>query len=187
MKNLKFFFIILLAISSTLATAQSKKIDPSKTTIEWTAKKIMSEYRGTISLKQGNLVFKKSKLTGGSFVVDMNSMIPTDQQGRYIGYLKEHLKSEDFFNAGKYKTANMVFKKIADNGNGKYSITADLTIRNITHPVHFDALISGNTATANIKIDRTKYGIIYGSGSFFENLGEKLIEDIFELNIKLKF
>ena len=187
MKNLKFIFIILLAFSSTLVSAQRKKIDPSKTTIEWIAKKIGSEYRGSIKLKQGNLVFKKARLTGGSFIVDMNSIIPTDQQGRYIGYLKEHLKSEDFFNTGNYKTAVMVFKRIADNGNGKYTVTADLTIRNITHPVQFEALINGNTATANIKIDRTKYGIIYGSGSFFENLGEKLIDDIFELNIKLKF
>jgi polyisoprenoid-binding protein YceI len=147
----------------------------------------MSEYRGSIKLKQGSLVFKKGKLTGGSFVVDMASIIPTDQQGRYIGYLKEHLRTEDFFHTDKYKTSNMVFRKIADKGNGKYSVNADLTIRNITHPVQFDALITGNTAAANIKIDRTKYGIIYDSGSFFENLGEKLIEDIFELNIKLKF
>ena len=187
MKNLKFIFIILLAISSTLATAQRKKINPSKTTIEWVAKKMMAEYRGTIQLKQGNLIFKKAKLAGGSFIVDMNSIIATDQQGRYVGFLKDHLKSQDFFNTDKYKTSNMVFKRIADKGNGEYTVTADLTIRDITHPVQFDALISGNTATANIKIDRTQYGIVYGSGSFFENLGEKLIDDIFELNIKLKF
>jgi polyisoprenoid-binding protein YceI len=187
MQNLKLIFIIFLAISSTLATAQTKKIDPSKTNIEWVAKKIMDEYRGSIKLKQGRLIFKKSKLKSGSFVVDMNSIIATDQQGRYIGFLNGHLKSEDFFSTDKYKTSNMVFKRIADNGNGKYSITADLTIRDITQPVNFDVLITGNTATANIKIDRTKYGIVYGSGSFFENLGDKLIEDIFQLNVKLHF
>jgi hypothetical protein len=60
-----------------------------------------------------------------------------------------------------------------------------LTIK-IVHPVAFDITVNGNTATA-FKVDRTKYDIKYGSGSFFDNLGDKAISDDFELAVALKF
>jgi hypothetical protein len=41
--------------------------------------------------------------------------------------------------------------------------------------------------TTAFKVDRTKYDIKYGSGSFFDNLGDKAISDDFELAVALKF
>jgi hypothetical protein len=40
--------------------------------------------------------------------------------------------------------------------------------------------------TTAFKVDRTKYDIKYGSGSF-DNLGDKAISDDFELAVALKF
>jgi hypothetical protein len=47
--------------------------------------------------------------------------------------------------------------------------------------------VKENEAEAEITIDRSKYDVRYGSGSFFDNLGDKSIYDNFELDVDLKF
>jgi polyisoprenoid-binding protein YceI len=101
--------------------------------------------------------------------------------------LDGHLKSEDFFGTEKFPTSTLVFKTIAAKGAGVYTVTADLTIKGITDSVTFDLATTANTASANVKINRTKFGIKYGSGSFFDNLGDKAIADEFDLTVALKF
>ncbi|MFN8331607.1 MAG: YceI family protein [Saprospiraceae bacterium] len=66
-------------------------------------------------------------------------------------------------------------------------MTGDLTIKGISQSVSFDAMFEMDHATANIMIDRTKFGIKYGSGTFFQNLGDKAINDVFDLNVDLVF
>ena len=39
--------------------------------------------------------------------------------------------------------------------------------------------------TATTEIDRTKWGITFGSRSFFENLGENMVDDMVALDIAL--
>ncbi|MCZ8196623.1 MAG: YceI family protein [Flavobacterium sp.] len=187
MKNLKTIAIALFVAVSTLATAQTKKVDASKSTVAWIGKKVTGQHNGTINLKDGALVFKKSKLKGGTFTVDMSSINTTDLTGEYKGKLDGHLKADDFFGTDKYPTSKLVFKKIADKGNGVYAVTADLTIKDITNPIKFDITVKGSTASTSLKIDRTKYGIKYGSGSFFDNLGDKTINDEFQLDVTLQF
>lgn len=187
MKNLKTIAIALFVAVSTIATAQTKKVDASKSKVEWIGKKVTGQHNGTINLKDGALVFKKKKLKGGTFTVDMTSINTTDLTGEYKGKLDGHLKADDFFGTDKYPTSKLVFKKIADKGNGVYSVTADLTIKDVTNPIKFDITVKGSTASTSLKIDRTKYGIKYGSGSFFDNLGDKTINDEFQLDVTLQF
>jgi polyisoprenoid-binding protein YceI len=187
MKNLKTIAIALLVAVSTIATAQVKKVDAAKSSIAWLGKKVTGQHSGTINIKEGNLVFKGKKLTGGSFIVDMTSLTSTDLTGEYQEKLNGHLKSEDFFGTEKYPTSKLVIKKIADKGNGVYNATGDLTIKDATNPVNFTITVKGNKASTALKIDRTKYGIKYGSGSFFDSLGDKAIADEFELTVNLQF
>jgi len=187
MKNLKTIAIALLVTVSTIATAQVKKVDAAKSSIAWLGKKVTGQHSGTINLKEGNLIFKGKKLTGGSFEVDMTSLTSTDLTGEYQEKLNGHLKSEDFFGTEKYPTSKLVFKKIADNGNGVYNVTGDLTIKDATNPVNFTITVTGNKAATALKIDRTQFGIKYGSGSFFDSLGDKAIADEFELTVNLQF
>ena len=189
MKNLKTIAIALLvATSAATVSAQAKKIDAGKSRIEWTGKKVTGQHSGTVNLTEGSLVFSGKKLTGGAFTVDMNSIQDTDlKAGEGKEKLEGHLKSADFFGTDKFPTAKLAFKKIADKGNGVYTVTADLTIKDTTNPVTFDITVKGNTATSTFQVNRTKYGIKYGSGSFFENLGDKTISDDFDVTVKLQF
>jgi polyisoprenoid-binding protein YceI len=188
MKSLKTIAIALLITVSATVSAQQKKINTTTSTINWVGKKVTGQHTGTINVKDGTLVFKKKKLKGGLITVAMNSINTTDlKAGEGKEKLDGHLKADDFFGTEKYPTAKIDFKLISDNGDGSYGVTADLTIKDVTAPVTFKIVVNGNTATTNLKIDRTKYGIKYGSGSFFENLGDKTISDEFELAVALKF
>ena len=186
MKNLKTIAVAVLVGISTIASAQTKKIDVAKSTISWVAKKIVGQHSGTIAFKDGALVFDGKKLKGGTFTVDMTKINVTDlKAGEGKEKLEGHLNSADFFGTDKFTTATLVFKTIGDKGNGNYTITADLTIKSITNPITFDLKTDGNIAKTTLVVDRTKYDIKYGSGSFFQGLGDKAINDNFDLNIAL--
>ncbi len=186
MKNLKSIALALVVFATVSVTAQTKKVDASKSTINWVGKKVTGQHEGVVNLKSGALVFKGKKLTGGTFSVDMTSLTSTDLQGEWQGKLDGHLKSEDFFGTEKFPTSTLVFKKIATKSKDVYTVTADLTIKGKTNPVTFDIAVNGDTASTKFNIDRTKYDIKYGSGSFFDNLGDKAIADEFELAVALK-
>ncbi len=189
MSNLKSLSIVLLILFSIhKGNAQTTKIDITKSSINWLGKKITGEHEGSIKFKDGYLVFKDKKLAGGSFTADMTSLSNTDQTGSSKQKLEGHLKSEDFFNTANYTTSTLTFKSIASKANNTYLVTADLTIKGITNSIQFDFIITGkNKAAAALNINRTKYDIKYGSGSYFDDLGDKTIYDDFELNVVLMF
>ena len=80
-------------------------------------------------------------------------------------------------------------RALYQGNEGAYKVLANLTIKGITRPVSFAANIKFDnlkfSAEANIKIDRTKWNIRYGSGTFFENLGDRMIKDEIEFNVYL--
>ena len=178
--------IALVTLSFTTIKKEVKKINTSESTINWVGKKITGKHSGTIKLKEGNLEFKRNKLIGGSFVVDMTSVEVTDMKGEYKGKLEGHLKSDDFFGTKNHKTATLKITNV-EGKKGNFTVTGDLTIKGITKPITFNLAVSGNVATTKLKIDRTKYGIRYGSASFFDNLKDKAIDNKFELEVSLKF
>ena len=188
MRNLKSFSIVLLVLFSfNQGISQTYKIDVSKSIINWEGKKITGQHEGTINFKDGYLVFKDKKVTGGSFTADMKTLSNTDQTGSSKSKLEGHLRSEDFFNIDNYPISTLVFKSIASKGNNTYLINADLTIKGITNSIQFDLVVNGKKATAELTINRTKYDIKYGSGSYFDDLGDKTIYDDFDLNVTLVY
>jgi len=189
MKNLKtiaFAFVAVFSIATV--SAQNKKINVATSSIDWVGKKVTGAHMGKINFTSGTLVFKGDKLKGGEFVVDMNSISVTDlEAGKGKEKLEGHLKAEDFFGVDKHATASLKFKTIADTGNGNYTISADLTIKKITQTITFDLAVSEGRARTSLMIDRTKFDIKYGSGSFFDGLGDKAINDEFELTVNMLF
>lgn len=189
MKNVRTIATVLvMALSTVTASAQTKKIDTSDSSIKWVGKKVTGQHSGTIEFDEGMLKFSGNKLTGGSFIVDMTSIEVTDlKEGQGKEKLEGHLKAADFFGTDKHETSKLVFKSVDYKSNNVYAVKADLTIKGITKPVNFDLTVYKNSATSTFKIDRTKYGIEYGSGSIFDGLGDKMIYDDFELTVNLKY
>jgi polyisoprenoid-binding protein YceI len=185
MKNI--ILILVLLISSPRLLAQIQKIDHLKSSISWTGKKVTGEHHGSIKFVEGFLIFKKNKLKGGTFLADMSSLSNTDQTGAGKVKLENHLKSADFFDTPTYKTAKLEFVTVVETNLNQYAVNANLTIKGRKNPVKFNLILEANTAKAHLVVDRTKYGIQYGSGSFFDDLGDLTIYDEFELEVVLVF
>lgn len=175
------------ATAFTTVENEKKEVDVKSSKVTWKGYKVTGSHEGTVNLKEGSLIFDGDKLTGGEFVVDMTSLTSTDLEGEYQGKLNGHLKSDDFFGVKNHPTSKLVFTDVKSTGKNAYEVTGDLTIKGQTHPVTFELSVYGNKATGAVKVDRTKYDIKYNSGNFFENLGDKVIYDEFDLVVDLNF
>lgn len=189
MKNLLLVFaaIALFAFAAPFAV---KTIDTEASTVNWKGYKVTGSHEGTIDLTEGELKMEDGKLVGGSFTIDVSTLKATDISGGMAEKLEGHLKSDDFFGVAAHPTANFVITKVAPRGpEGSYKVTGDITIKGTTKEIRFNTQLTeemGKTvAVADIELDRTDYGLRYGSGSFFDNLGDKTIYDEFELTVKL--
>jgi len=165
---------------------QKNVVEVKNSSIQWKSEKVVGSHEGEISLKSGELIYEDGNLVGGNFIMDMNSLICTDLSGEYKGKLEGHLKSEDFFSVETYGTAGLVITNVLKVNSKKHTITADLTIKGITKPITFEANAEENKFAAHIHIDRTEFDVKYGSGSFFEGLGDNMIYDEFELTVSLE-
>lgn len=173
-------------LSSNIMLAQKVDVNTEKSNIEWLGKKIGGQHEGNIHVKSGYLELKNNKIVAGDFVVDMTTITNTDLKDEgYNQKLVGHLKSDDFFGVAKYPIATFVVSKSSKFINGKASLTGEITIKGKTERISFDIVRSGNRYTAKIDIDRSKFDVRYGSNSFFDNLGDKAISDIFTLDIEL--
>ena len=169
---------------------EGTSIDTEKSVITWKGYKVTGEHSGSLKVKSGDLVFTDGKLTGGNFVIDMASITVTDLKGGMANKLAGHLKSPDFFGTEKFPTAKFDITKVVSRGKaGEYKIIGNLTIKESTKEIKFNAVINETngekSATADITLDRTDYDVRYGSGSFFDGLGDKTIYDEFDLSVSL--
>lgn len=176
---------ILLSVTfQSFTTNDNVKV--KKSTVEWKGEKVVGSHEGTISLKSADLIYEKKNLKGGNFVMDMSTIVCTDLSGDYKNNLEGHLKSDDFFGVEKFPTASLNIIKVAKIKANQYKISAKLTIKGMSKTIEFTALEKNNSLNATLKIDRTDFNINYGSGSFFDNLGDKMIYDEFEIKVSLE-
>lgn len=186
MKVSNLVLALIFMVSSQVMFAQKVEVNTNKSSIEWLGKKIGGQHEGMIQVKSGSFELKEDKIVAGNFVVDMTTITNTDLESEtYNQKLVGHLKSDDFFGVEKYPTANFVLTKSSAFSMGKATVSGDLTIKGKTERTSFDVTREGNVYSGKIVIDRSKYDVKYGSNSFFDNLGDKAIDDIFTLDVKL--
>ena len=189
MKKLSYILVIAMAAIAFNGFSQTISADNDKSIVKWEGAKVGGSHNGTITLQSGALTFDGDKLTGGEFTIDMATIDCADLEGEYAGKLEGHLKSDDFFGVATFPTSKFVITSVTPQGTGKYKVAGELTIKETTKSIKFNANVdkSGSeyTATADITIDRSEYNVKYGSGSFFDNLGDKVIYDDFTLSVNL--
>lgn len=175
------------------ANAESLKLDSKTSSVAWTGfKKIGSSHNGGMTVKEGQIeTDKKGAITGGNVVIDMASMTNADVKDPVDNKkLVGHLSSPDFFDVAKYPTSTFKITSVTKKAGNEYTVKGDFTMIGKTNPIEFPATITTDkgvtTGVAKVKIDRTKFGLKYGSGSFFKELaGDKIISDEFALDLKL--
>lgn len=179
-------FVLIFSAFTLQSFTSSDKVKVKNSSIEWKGEKVVGSHEGTIALKSSELIFKNNTLKGGSFVIDMTTIACTDLTGEYKGKLEGHLKSDDFFSVSHFPTSKLVISKVSKSSKDSYKVSAKLTVKGITKNIDFVAQIKGNKLSATILVDRTQFNVKYGSGSFFQNLGDNMIYDEFEIKVNLE-
>lgn len=162
-------------------------IDIVGSKVLWKASKITATHTGYLSVKSGTVSIKDGALTGVKVVMDMES-ISSDEN---ISSLVKHLKSADFFDTSVYSESSFESESVSLGTNtGEYLAQGKLTIKGLAVPVTIliQAIPSGNSLEfkGDLVINRLDWGIKYGSGKLFQDLGDKAINDEIELRIVIK-
>ena len=178
--------LIIFLFSCSIVFGQ-QKVDVSASNIKWTGSQISGKsHFGSLKFKTGNITIKNDVIESGVFIVDMTSLSVEDLEGRGKKSLEGHLNSDDFFSVESFPTSSLQINSGKKTGPNSYDVSGTLTIKGISHEVNF-SLTLGNDSSANAKLtfDRSKFNVRYGSGSFFENLGDRLILDDIDLEVSL--
>ena len=172
------------------------KVDAAST-VTWIGKKLTGQHNGSIALKDGEFEVENGKITQGKFILNMNSISVLDLEGDEKLSLENHLKgtakpedSDHFFNVAKYPEASFEMTKF-ENVDGKDIMEGDLTIKGKTNQVKFAVNLANTDGNVTLtspefEINRTLWDIKYGSKSFFDDLGDKYINDEISLQINIK-
>ncbi len=120
-------------------------IDTSHAMASFSAKHMMiTTVRGTFTKITGTIDLDPAHPEKASVeaVIDVNSMTTTGVEQR-----DQHLKSPDFLDVAKYPTITFKSTKVEPTANDEARVTGDLTIRDVTHPVTFNATLTGQGKT----------------------------------------
>lgn len=178
-----------------VAGSKELKVDAVTSEILWHAEKVVGKHDGTVKVKQGTINVKDGKITGGTVEIDLATIANTDiTDAETNAKLVGHLKSEDFFDVAKFPVSKLEIIEATPiqnsaAGQPNYTIKGNLTIRGVTKGITFPATLnisdSKVTGSSTFDIDRTEFGLKYGSGKFFEGLGDKMIKDNFTMKFNV--
>lgn len=127
----------------------------------------ISEIEGRFTKFDGTVMADKPDFSDAKiqFSIDVTS-IDTEQSQR-----DTHLKSADFFDAGKYPSIMFKSKSLKLVSKNKYALTGDLTMHGVTKEVNLDLLYKGTIVDPDKKtragfkisgvIDRTLFGLAW--------------------------
>ena len=179
-------------------------IDTEHSVIKWWGSKPTGVHHGTISIASGSFGVENGKVVNGKVIIDMNSIKVVDMNEEKNAKLGGHLKSADFFLTEKYPTATFemiktdILQMIVIDTEKKDTVKKDidhiegnLSIKDSTKKIAFSGNLNIGDSRIHLmsdsfSIDRTKWGVIYKSTSFFSELGEKFIDNKVGIKIELK-
>ena len=184
---------MVISLSSTAQT--TIELDTEASSLKWRGSKLFGfgEHYGTLDFDLGQAIMDGGDLIGGTFIVDMRTMKNTD--GDYSENLIRHLSNEDFFDVETYPTASLVITSIEFYPPGepmgvvnKLRATADLTIMGTTKDISFDGTLNSDRTELSTQfiIDRTRWGIMYGSQKVIK-IQDHILSDAIEFDARVVF
>lgn len=170
----------------------------AESVVNWAGKKPLIEgyiNSGSLAVSEGQITVAMDSATG-SFVVDMDTLSVSDTPTKpgAENTLEGHLKSDRWFNVAEYPTATFEIVEVTPREDSQdtfiYDVRGNLTMKGETGELSFPAEIYlGDDgmlhAKADFEFDRTKWGITSGSGSFFDDLADNVIDDMVALSFDL--
>ena len=167
-------------------------MDNDNSSIKWTGRELSTKsHYGSLQMKNGSLTVNTDGTINGIIKIDMTTIDCEDLQGRSKASLERHLRSDDFFSVESHPIATLTFKSEGGIGAGnKLAFNGDLEIKGISHPISFESELKSVdpkvNALVDMTFDRSKYNVRFRSGTFFQNLGDKLIYDDIEISVDIR-
>ena len=167
-------------------------MDNDNSSIKWTGRELSTKsHYGSLQMKNGSLTVNTDGTINGIIKIDMTTIDCEDLQGRSKASLERHLRSDDFFSVESHPIATLTFKREGGIGAGnKLAFNGDLEIKGISHPISFESELKSVdpkvSALVDMTFDRSKYNVRFRSGTFFQNLGDKLIYDDIEISVDIR-
>ena len=200
------FFIVIFYIGCDNSKSKSKvsiektesiilpkgeyQIDKTKSVVRWIGRTPVKFHDGTIDIQEGNFSVDDNGILNGNIIIDMESINCTDLSGGGKKSLEEHLMNDDFFSVNKFKTSKINISSEMKPNNGLIDFKGSLEIKNISNPISFKSSINKTpegkyTASSKLTFDRSMYNVKYKSKSFFDDLGDKFINDDIEIELEI--
>ncbi|MDP0491764.1 MAG: YceI family protein [Verrucomicrobiota bacterium JB023] len=172
-----------------------KELDLEKSVLRWTGRNLLNHHTGTVAIERGHLAFENGQLASGQIVIDLERIDCDDLKGSDLhDVLIKHLQDHDFFDTSQHPKATLDIhsseRTQPEPGTENLSLKTELTLRGQTHALDILATAGvtedGRAAAQSaFTIDRTKWGVIYGSGRFFDRLAGHLVNDLIELQVTI--
>jgi polyisoprenoid-binding protein YceI len=164
---------LLIFLASSVAQAMPGQIDASRSIVKWTGSKVTgSSHFGKVPVKSSKLVMVGTEVVRGGVVLDMTNFTVDDLDGKWRTKFLTHIRGKDFFDVKRFPTASLTIDSIKDG-----VLSGSLAIMGKSQPISFKVKKESGFYVGKAAFDRTKYGIKYGSGSFFTGLGDRVIND----------
>jgi len=194
---MKSILLLVVSLSSIVYVSAQEEftIDANKSIVNWSAAYSFEfgGHNGTVQFKEGTFLKTNDKIVGGTFVIDMSTIVNTD--GDFNDGLVDHLKNEDFFDIETYPTAQLVITKVKYHdpnntiGSDKtyLRMEANLTIKGKTLPITYESEINAenNQMISRFKIDRTRWGINFGAKGLSSKMKDRFISDAITFEVML--
>jgi len=142
-------------------------VDAAQSQVFWTGTKVSGKHEGTVTIKSGSISVDNGAITGGNFVLDMNTINSTDLEGEYKDKLDGHLKADDFFGVATFPEASFEITEVKAGATATDAvISGNLTIKGISKNISFDAKVDEVSDTvvkssADFNILREDWGVTY--------------------------
>jgi polyisoprenoid-binding protein YceI len=180
--------------SSTALIGETLELNPSRSSVRWygtSGVPLTLEQTGGIKVKKGKVVVNKAgDITAAELVMDMTSITNDNLSGELQNKIVEHLKGPDFFDIKKYPEATFKSTQVQKISDKKYQLIGQLTIKNTKKNTNITGFYTTDgfnySFKGNFIFDRTDFDIKHGSAKFFNNLGDKLINDSVKLSFDLR-
>ncbi len=170
-------------------------LDVDESYVEWVGRNANSRHFGILRFKRGQVNVDGCR-TEGRFVIDMDSIRNIDLEGdENQPFLVRHLKSDDFFHVGRFPEALFKINEflIDDDprpGRENAALKGEFTLKGITRALDFPVTLappeSGTLkAEAHFDLDRTLWGVNYGSARLFKQLSYHLVYDQISIGLRM--
>jgi polyisoprenoid-binding protein YceI len=165
--------VLMLVVGLTYAATQWA-LQPKESSLGFVGTQAGAQFQGRFDKFSADIKFDPKDLAGSRFEVRIDTASVNTEDGER----DDTLRSADLFDTKQWPTARYVAEKFADKGNGKFSATGQLTVRNVTRPVPIEFTFENGSGGAWLKgsaaLKRLDFGVGQGEWKDTETVADEV-------------